>query len=131
MGKYIILCLPLIHTRLQRFHTVLSDMCPATSGNATLDALQSLELQRTALQIALGASFDPDISSGGSDSGSGGGQMTGVLLPQGSIVMKLLEGSGSRELGEVSKATNIPPIDNLHVTGEALSLLCWHTGTYW
>ena len=89
---------------LQGFTTVLSDMCPSTAGNASLDALQSLELQRIALQIALGCSFE----SSGDD---GGCKPSGVLLPGGSVVLKLLEGSGSRELGQVSSYPISPLAD--------------------
>uniref|UniRef100_A0A061SP03 rRNA methyltransferase 2, mitochondrial n=1 Tax=Tetraselmis sp. GSL018 TaxID=582737 RepID=A0A061SP03_9CHLO len=75
------------------FHAVLSDMCPPTSGSSLLDAAKSLELQRSALALALG--FDDDGRDGGG----------GVLLPGGSIVVKLLEGSGTRELGQDLRGT--------------------------
>mmetsp|Transcript_26562 Transcript_26562/g.68828 ORF Transcript_26562/g.68828 Transcript_26562/m.68828 type:complete len:278 (-) Transcript_26562:201-1034(-) len=81
------------------FHTVLSDMCPATAGNSTLDALQSLALQEVALGIAVGGDCRPQDSGGA----CGDPLQAGVLRPGGNIVMKLLEGTGSREFGAALK----------------------------
>lgn len=80
------------------FTTVLSDMCPDTSGSARLDVSASLELAQTALGIAVG-----DVN--GTEAFEQDGQRKGVLRPGGNFVVKILEGSGSREFGELCRGT--------------------------
>lgn len=64
------------------FDVVLSDMCHFTHGNALTDSYKSLELARTACDIAISV---------GDDNG-------GVILkPGGSLVMKVLQGPGTQE----------------------------------
>ena len=64
-------------------------MCHFTHGNVVADAYKSLELARTAYEIATSAE--------GPDFGPGAG---GVLRPGGSLVMKLLQGPGTQEFGQ-------------------------------
>ncbi|KAL4421639.1 hypothetical protein ABPG75_010930 [Micractinium tetrahymenae] len=76
------------------FDVVLSDMCHFTLGNSVADAYKSLELARTAWTIAAGGELageqaDPNLPWGGPG--------RGVLKPGGSLVMKLLQGSGTQE----------------------------------
>ncbi|KAK3248996.1 hypothetical protein CYMTET_41565 [Cymbomonas tetramitiformis] len=82
------------------FTTVLSDMCPDTSGSARLDVSASLELAQTALGIAVG-----DVNGTVDEAFEQGGQRKGVLRQGGNFVVKILEGSGSREFGELCKGT--------------------------
>ncbi len=72
----------------QGFDVVLSDMCHFTHGNTVVDSYKSLELARTAYEIA--------AMQAGPDFGGEGCPM-GVLRPGGSLVMKLLQGPGSQE----------------------------------
>ena len=71
------------------FDAVLSDLCHFTLGNSVADAFKSLELARTAWGIATGGeaaeAADPNAP-----------WSRGVLKPGGSLVMKLLQGSGAR-----------------------------------
>ena len=72
----------------QGFDVVLSDMCHFTHGNTVVDSYKSLELARTAFEIAAiqpGQNFSEESRSGG------------VLRPGGSLVMKLLQGPGTQE----------------------------------
>ena len=77
----------------QGFDTVLSDMCHFTHGNTVVDAYKSLELARTAYEIAAGAGAaegaDPNLP-----------YSRGVLRPGGSMVMKLLQGPGTQEFAQ-------------------------------
>lgn len=60
---------------------MVSDMCPSVSGIGSKDAALSAELGMCALHLALGQSeADDSIPSTG-----------GILLPGGSLVIKLLE----------------------------------------
>ncbi|KAI7835811.1 hypothetical protein COHA_010301 [Chlorella ohadii] len=65
-------------------------LCHFTLGNSVADAYKSLELARTAWTIATGGeeaeSLDPNMPWG-----------RGVLKPGGSLVMKLLQGTGTQE----------------------------------
>ena len=74
----------------QGFHVVLSDMCHFTHGNTVVDSYKSLELARTAYEIA---AMNPAY---GEESFNGGG----VLRPGGSLVMKLLQGPGTQEFAQ-------------------------------
>ncbi|KAK9798939.1 hypothetical protein WJX73_004770 [Symbiochloris irregularis] len=94
----------------QGFHTVLSDMCPDTSGIAAADVARSLELAGHAVRLALSNSSElpdgirvtpPDQSASLSDAhetSPEGPQPGGVLLPEGHLVVKVLSGSGCNEL---------------------------------
>ena len=73
------------------FDVVLSDMCHFTHGNTVVDSYKSLELARTAYEIA---SMQP-----GPNFGEGNNQ-GGVLRPGGSLVMKLLQGPGTQEFAQ-------------------------------
>ena len=65
---------------------LVSDMCPSVSGDRSKDATLSAELGMCALHLALGQSeTDDSISETG-----------GILLPGGSLVIKLLEGEESQ-----------------------------------
>ena len=59
------------------YHAVLSDMCPHTTGSASLDACRSGELALSAARLALG-----DVC------------VAPLLRLGGSLVVKLLEGAG-------------------------------------
>lgn len=69
------------------FDVVLSDMCHFTHGNSVVDAYKSLELARTAYDIA---STQPTTHT----------VVNGVLKPGGSLVMKLLQGPGTQEFAQ-------------------------------
>jgi 23S rRNA U2552 (ribose-2'-O)-methylase RlmE/FtsJ len=68
------------------YSVILSDMCPSVSGLAEKDAALSGELGLCALHLALGQSESSDAIP---DSG-------GILLPGGSLIIKLLEGEESQ-----------------------------------
>lgn len=68
------------------YSVLISDMCPSVSGVGSKDAALSAELGMCALHLALGQSeVDDSIPETG-----------GILLPGGSIVIKLLEGEDSQ-----------------------------------
>jgi 23S rRNA (uridine2552-2'-O)-methyltransferase len=102
------------------FHVVLSDMCHFTHGNTVVDAYKSLELARTAFEIAISADgpfqlqveeigesqgndidnfndHTSDVLIGASASSSQHTHGGGVLRSGGSLVMKLLQGPGTQE----------------------------------
>lgn len=70
---------------------ILSDMCPSVSGIGSRDAALSGELGSKVLHLALGC-IDDD------ESKSDNGKEKGLLLPGGSLVIKLLEGQESQGL---------------------------------
>ena len=77
------------------FTTVLSDMCPATTGSGSLDATRSAVLAEAAVELALGEHGVPFNDS--SETGEARPHLPsnlGVLLPGGALVVKLLEGDG-------------------------------------
>ena len=82
------------HTPLG-FTTVLSDLCPATSGSGSLDATRSAVLAEAAVELALG---EHGVAfAGNSDADDARTQAppnAGVLLPGGALVVKILEGDG-------------------------------------
>ena len=61
---------------MQGFDAVLSDMCHATTGISNADAARSLQLADLACYVALGDAEE---------------QRTGVLVPGGNLLVKLLE----------------------------------------
>ncbi|XP_068635595.1 uncharacterized protein [Aristolochia californica] len=65
------------------FSVILSDMCPPVSGIMTKDAALSMELGMRAFSLAVGDSEEKGSESHTND--------VGVLLPGGSLVLKLLE----------------------------------------
>jgi len=65
--------------------------CHFTHGNVVADAYKSLELARTAYEIAT-------VAEGPLFSGEAGAH--GVLRPGGSLVMKLLQGPGTQEFAQ-------------------------------
>lgn len=68
------------------YSVLVSDMCPSVSGDRSKDAALSAELGMCALHLALGQSeADDSIPETG-----------GILLPGGSLVIKLLEGEESQ-----------------------------------
>ncbi len=69
------------------YSVIVSDMCPAVSGIGSKDAALSGELGLQALHLALGQPESDDELPGRSG---------GILLPGGSLVIKLLEGEESR-----------------------------------
>lgn len=73
------------------FHTVLSDMCHNTTGIPSADVALSLGLAREAARLALSEAGSSDCHS--SEWGTGG-----LLLPNGSLVVKVLQGQGCPEL---------------------------------
>lgn len=78
------------------FTTVLSDMCPATTGSGSLDATRSAVLAEAAVELALGEHGVPFIT-GCMETKVARPQPPpnlGVLLPGGALVVKLLEGDG-------------------------------------
>lgn len=80
----------------QGFDVVLSDMCHFTHGNVVADAFKSLDLARTAYEIATCQEGSPFLDANGQiliDS-------KGVLRPGGCLVMKLLQGPGTQEFGQ-------------------------------
>lgn len=111
------------------FDVVLSDMCHFTHGNSVADAFKSLELARTAYEIATMQEFSVmalqqiheriDTENINDDSGAvspaienGNGDNTiekvpvkknGVLRPGGSLVMKILQGQGTQEFAQELK----------------------------
>ena len=89
------------------FSAVLSDMAPATSGVASLDATRSQVLAELAVRIALG---DWDGMIEGGDAADG--HTKGVLRPGGALVLKLLEGSGSDR--QVLQALTVPRFRKVH-----------------
>lgn len=86
------------------FHTVLSDMCHNTTGSDVADVGLSLELCECAAQIAIGNAFRvtdadlemmPDAAAAELRSWE-----RGVLSTGGALVMKILEGSGTKEFSD-------------------------------
>jgi len=77
----------------QGFDTILSDMCHFTHGNSVVDAYKSLELARTAFEIA---TWEDELTS----EASGGLQ---ILKPGGNLVMKLLQGAGTQDFANELK----------------------------
>jgi len=75
------------------YSVILSDMCPSVSGLAEKDAALSGELGLCALHLALGQSESSDAIP---DSG-------GILLPGGSLIIKLLEGEESQGFIKICK----------------------------
>jgi 23S rRNA U2552 (ribose-2'-O)-methylase RlmE/FtsJ len=61
---------------LQGFDAVLSDMCNATTGISAVDAARSLQLADLACSVAIGDAEQ---------------QRSGVLVPGGNLLVKLLE----------------------------------------
>ncbi|XP_024534246.1 uncharacterized protein LOC9642160 isoform X1 [Selaginella moellendorffii] len=70
------------------YNVILSDMCPSVSGIGFKDATLSAELGSRALELALG--FHPD------DERDSTKKVNGLLVPSGSLVIKLLEGEESQ-----------------------------------
>ena len=66
----------------KRFHTVLSDMAPSTSGHKETDAARSFELSRAALSVA-----------------------RNVLLPRGNFVCKIFQGADFKEFTDSVKSS--------------------------
>ncbi len=65
------------------YSVIMSDMCPAVSSIGSKDATLSGELGLQALHLALGQpESDNELP----------GRTGGILLPRGSLVIKLLEG---------------------------------------
>ncbi|CAK0751754.1 hypothetical protein CVIRNUC_002092 [Coccomyxa viridis] len=78
-----------------KFNVVLSDMCHSTLGVAAADVARSLHLARCAAGVAIGhAGFEGDDGMGASATLP----EEGVLLPDGHLVAKLLQGAGSEDL---------------------------------
>lgn len=75
----------------QGFDAVLSDMCHFTHGNSVVDSFKSLELARTALDIA---NISTDMEQ----------VKYSVLRPGGSLVMKILQGQGTQEFAKELKS---------------------------
>jgi len=80
--------------RLQGFTTVLSDMCPSTTGSSSLDATRSAVLAEAAMELALGPSGAASGSEEDDEPRLPPPSESGVLLPGGALVIKLLEGQG-------------------------------------
>lgn len=119
-----------LFTKSEGFHVVLSDMCHSTMGSSSADVLRSLDLASCAAELAVGSLQPdtenhfpqvhnpmPEHSSTSSQQQSLGhqrqkfqsgpqevsGQMnggSGLLLPKGHLVMKLLQGAGSQEFAQ-------------------------------
>ena len=88
------------------FSVVLSDMAPATSGIASLDATRSQVLAELAVRIALGDDVSAD------DDAAVDGLHRGVLRPGGALVLKLLEGDGSDR--QTLQALTVPRFRKVH-----------------
>ena len=89
------------------FSAVLSDMAPATSGIASLDATRSQVLAELAVRIALGDDVSP-----GDDAAAVDGLHRGLLRPGGALVLKLLEGDGSDR--QALQALTVPRFRKVH-----------------
>lgn len=106
---------------VQGFHVVLSDMCHSTMGSSSADVLRSLDLASCAAALAVGplepeanstAQLEPQLEWGdeqhtGHEQGpapaaeavpsNSPDHVSGLLLPQGHLVMKLLQVSIMQE----------------------------------
>jgi 23S rRNA (uridine2552-2'-O)-methyltransferase len=78
---------------VQGFAVVLSDMCHSTHGNKMTDSYKSLDLARTAFEIATQAAAVPGAAPLDD-------ARRGVLRPGGSLLMKILQGPGTQEFGQ-------------------------------
>ena len=76
------------------FTTVLSDMCPATTGSGSLDATRSAVLAEAAVELALGEHGVAVSGCNATSEARPPPPNQGVLLPGGALVVKLLEGDG-------------------------------------
>lgn len=75
------------------FDVVLSDMCHFTHGNSVADSFKSLELARTAFEMAILTRDSEDEA----------GKPFATLRPGGALVMKLLQGQGTQEFAQEIK----------------------------
>ena len=131
---------------IQGFHVVLSDMCHSTMGSSSADVLRSLDLASCAAELAVGSLQPdtenhfpqvhnpmPEHSRTSSQQQSlghqrqkpqsgpqeGSGQMnggSGLLLPKGHLVMKLLQASQPCSWSRISPGSeNAVSRTNLHV----------------
>lgn len=73
------------------FSSVLSDMAPSTTGSGSLDATRSAVLAEAAVELALG---DYGVAAADRAEENESPLQSGVLLPGGALVVKLLEGDG-------------------------------------
>ena len=81
------------------FDVVLSDMCHFTHGNVVADAYKSLELAKTACDIATRphTECDKQLST---DRASDEDVIEALLKPGGHLVMKILQGPGTEEFAK-------------------------------
>lgn len=84
------------------FSVILSDMCPSVSGISSRDAALSAELGLCTLKLAF--SENPDEILQEEDTLPPLTSKEGLLLPEGSIVIKLLEGEDSSEFLQLCKS---------------------------
>lgn len=113
-----------LYAKSEGFHVVLSDMCHSTMGSSSADVLRSLDLASCAAELAVGSLESaqsqqlpqvynpmPEPSGNSSDHShqtqpetlqldSPRDGSSGVLLPKGHLVMKLLQGAGSQEFAQ-------------------------------
>ncbi|KAI5084382.1 hypothetical protein GOP47_0000551 [Adiantum capillus-veneris] len=96
------------HAQLEKgFSVILSDLCPPVSGIGSKDAALSNELGLKALRLAVGGRLK--YQNGESDDNNqsevrhGCQGEHGVLLPGGSLVIKLLEGEESQGFPKLCK----------------------------
>ncbi|KAL8143302.1 hypothetical protein V2J09_016334 [Rumex salicifolius] len=89
------------------FSVILSDMCPLVSGIKTKDAALSTELGMRALNLAVGdssafAPLDNDDDSL-AETESCTSNESGILLPGGNLVVKLLESEDKQDFNRICK----------------------------
>jgi 23S rRNA U2552 (ribose-2'-O)-methylase RlmE/FtsJ len=84
------------------FSVILSDMCPSVSGISSRDAVLSAELAMCTLNMALSSKVSDE---GMLDCSNGALSQSekGLLMPGGSIVIKVLEGEDSSEIWQLCK----------------------------
>lgn len=94
----------LSHAHLDKgFSVILSDMCPPVSGIGSKDAALSSELGLKALGLAVGGRMKYASVDGDDGHESCCDTEQGVLLPGGSLVIKLLEGEESQGFPRLCK----------------------------
>ncbi|KAL3681396.1 hypothetical protein R1sor_024352 [Riccia sorocarpa] len=84
------------------FSVILSDMCPSVSGISSRDAALSVELGMCTLNLAF--SDNPGEPPPENNILPVPTSKEGLLIPGGSVVIKLLEGEDSRELLQLCKS---------------------------